>query len=219
MLSSADFLTLAEQHGYGFMTPELLRVWVHRKLFPRHTDTFSPPGVRQHYALWPAQAADHFLALCFQHEQNSRTDAIQLGLWLQGYPLPDGQDTIPHLLTRQIQRLWQQVSGLPAITLTALAAGTMPDEAREASLHTLCAHLMGIVSTSALLDFLAWGVALRDDRADTSDVATDRTLQTLNYPRQVDADHAIFPNPAVPESRRQELGSRAVFDALLCLLG
>src|SRR5260370_13275862 len=137
MLSSADFLTLAEQHGYGFMTPELLRVWVHRKLFPRHTDTFSPPGVRQHYALWPAQAADHFLALCFQHEQNSRPDAIQLGLWLHGYPLPDGQDTIPHLLTGQIQRLREQVSGLPPITLTPLPHQPIPHAATDPRSDTL----------------------------------------------------------------------------------
>lgn len=154
--TSEDLVQLARARGYTFMREGLLRVWVHRGVFPPAPERIKCPGERNARGVWGREDALRLLDVCVLHTQNTRARALRLGTWLHGYALSsstDGVDSeIQDMLAEQLGRIETALYG------RALADGSSPrSDAEDDTTSTHISHAVE-AQKSVLLDELCRGL-------------------------------------------------------------
>jgi hypothetical protein len=108
--TSDDLIALARDRGYDFLSSQRLRDWKRFGVFPKARTHERVPGKQGQTGYWTRDDALLLLDLCALHGENVRSQALQLGSWLLGYPLVDDVSA-GDLLARQIDRVEEGLFG------------------------------------------------------------------------------------------------------------
>jgi hypothetical protein len=108
--TTQDLVAIAHQQGYTSLNEGMLRIWVHRGLFPQARTRLPAKGKP---GLWYREDVVRLLDLCALNDVNNRGDAANLGLWLLGYDVPERHNApnIRDLLVEQLARMERALYG------------------------------------------------------------------------------------------------------------